>query len=76
MLAILRVLNQPLNPRQVKALSYAIVKDESHNFSLDTYYIRPKNRSIEQHRPVALLCLYLLVGYGNCDLGEFGYLNS
>ncbi len=44
MLAILRVLNQPLNPRQVKGLSYAIVKDESHNFSLETYYIRPQEQ--------------------------------
>ena len=44
MLAILRVLNHPLNPKQIKGLSYAIVKDESHNFRLDTYYIRPQEQ--------------------------------
>ena len=43
-LVILRVLNQPLSPKQVKGLDYAIVKDESHNFSLDTYYIRPQEQ--------------------------------
>ena len=44
MLAILRVLNQPLSPKQIKGLDYAIVKDESHNFSLETYYIRPQEQ--------------------------------
>lgn len=44
MLAILRVLNYPLDPQQLNGLNHAIVKDESHNFSLDTYYIRPQEQ--------------------------------
>ena len=44
MLAILRALNYPLNPQQLNGLNYAIVKDESHNFRLDTYYIRPQEQ--------------------------------
>jgi ubiquinone/menaquinone biosynthesis C-methylase UbiE len=44
MLFLLRVLNRPLTLAQLKALSYAIVKDESHNFRLNTYYIRPQDQ--------------------------------
>lgn len=42
MLALLRFLNRPLTVKQLKASTYAIVRDESHNFSLKTYYIRPQ----------------------------------
>ena len=51
MCSILRFLNRPLNPSCIKALSYAIVKDESHNFRLDTYYSRPKDQvaQLEQY---------------------------
>jgi ubiquinone/menaquinone biosynthesis C-methylase UbiE len=38
-LAILRFLNRPYTP--IQKLPHAILKDESHNFRLDTYYIRP-----------------------------------
>jgi ubiquinone/menaquinone biosynthesis C-methylase UbiE len=38
---ILRLLNRPLSPAELEASSYKIVKDESHNFKLNTYYIRP-----------------------------------
>jgi ubiquinone/menaquinone biosynthesis C-methylase UbiE len=44
MLTILRFLNRPLTPTQLKALPYAILKDESHNFRLNTYYIRPQEQ--------------------------------
>ena len=44
MLAILRALNYPLNPQRLNGLNYAIVKDESHNFRLETYYIRPQEQ--------------------------------
>ncbi len=40
MLTILRFLNRPFTPSQLKARPYAILKDESHNFRLNTYYIR------------------------------------
>jgi hypothetical protein len=44
MLTILRFINRPFTPSQLKALPYAIVKDESHNFRLNTYYIRPQEQ--------------------------------
>jgi ubiquinone/menaquinone biosynthesis C-methylase UbiE len=39
-LAILRFLNRPYSP--IQKLPHAILKDESHNFRLDTYYIHPE----------------------------------
>ncbi len=42
MLALLRFLNRPLSLSQLNAADYAVVKDESHNFRLSTYYIRPQ----------------------------------
>ncbi len=44
MLNILRFLNRPFTPTQLKALPYAILKDESHNFRLNTYYIRSQEQ--------------------------------
>jgi ubiquinone/menaquinone biosynthesis C-methylase UbiE len=41
MLGILRLLNRPLTLNQLQQLPFAIVRDESHNFALRTYYIRP-----------------------------------
>jgi ubiquinone/menaquinone biosynthesis C-methylase UbiE len=41
-LGLLRFLNRPHTPNQLKQLPHAILKDESHNFRLDTYYIRPE----------------------------------
>jgi ubiquinone/menaquinone biosynthesis C-methylase UbiE len=41
MWAILRVLNMPMTLRKIRALSNMTVRDESHNFRLETYYIRP-----------------------------------
>lgn len=40
-LSILRFLNRPYTAKKLKQLPHAILKDESHNFRLDTYYIRP-----------------------------------
>lgn len=42
MLALLRWLNRPLTLAALQAADHVIVKDESHNFRLKTYYIRPK----------------------------------
>ncbi len=44
MLVLLRILNFPLKLTTLKALPHAIVKDESHNFRLNTYYIRPQDQ--------------------------------
>jgi hypothetical protein len=44
MLILLRILNFPLKLAQLKTLPHAIVKDESHNFRLNTYYIRPQDQ--------------------------------
>ena len=41
MSAFLHGFNFPMTVTQLKALDYAILKDESHNFRLDTYYVRP-----------------------------------
>jgi ubiquinone/menaquinone biosynthesis C-methylase UbiE len=46
-LSLLRFLNRPYNPNQLKQLPHAILKDESHNFRLDTYYIRPSAQVIQ-----------------------------
>jgi ubiquinone/menaquinone biosynthesis C-methylase UbiE len=50
-LGLLRFLNRPYTPNQLKQLPFAILKDESHNFRLDTYYIRPEAQiaQLEQH---------------------------
>lgn len=42
MLALLRLLNRSLTSRQLKESAYTVVRDESHNFCLKTYYIRPQ----------------------------------
>lgn len=42
MLALLRWLNRPLTLTALQAADHVIVKDESHNFRLRTYYVRPK----------------------------------
>lgn len=44
MWAILRILNLPMTLLQMKALNHTIVRDESHNFRLETYYIRPEEQ--------------------------------
>ncbi len=41
MTGILRLLNRPLTLTNVQESAYKIVNDESHNFRLNTYYIRP-----------------------------------
>jgi ubiquinone/menaquinone biosynthesis C-methylase UbiE len=40
MFALLRAFNPALTLQKLKTASYAIVKDESHNFRLNTYYVR------------------------------------
>jgi SAM-dependent methyltransferase len=42
MWALLRLLNLPLTLMQIRVLSAVVVRDESHNFRLQTYYIRPE----------------------------------
>ncbi len=42
MLGILKALNPGLTQAKIQELNWAIVKDESHNFCLNTYYIRPE----------------------------------
>jgi ubiquinone/menaquinone biosynthesis C-methylase UbiE len=42
MLALLRFFNRAIVQQTLENLPYAIVRDESHNFRLETYYIRPQ----------------------------------
>lgn len=44
MCGILRWMNRPLTLTQLRGLSHTIVKDESHQFRLNTYYIRPQEQ--------------------------------
>lgn len=44
MFALMRFLNRSITLTQIKAADYMIVRDESHNFRLNTYYIRPKEQ--------------------------------
>lgn len=41
MFAILRLANRSLSLTQLKTSTHAIIKDESHNFRLKTYYVNP-----------------------------------
>jgi ubiquinone/menaquinone biosynthesis C-methylase UbiE len=41
MLALLNLFNLAIAREQLKTADYLIIKDESHNFRLQTYYIRP-----------------------------------
>jgi ubiquinone/menaquinone biosynthesis C-methylase UbiE len=47
MLAILRGCNRSLTRDALKAVDYAIIRDESHNFRLNTYYIRPQYQLVQ-----------------------------
>jgi ubiquinone/menaquinone biosynthesis C-methylase UbiE len=49
MLILLRLVNYPLRRRWIREAAYLIVRDESHNFRLETYYIRPQEQ-LEQLR--------------------------
>lgn len=42
MWALLRLFNPAIRQRQINAADYLVLKDESHNFRLQTYYIRPE----------------------------------
>ena len=44
MYAFLRWFNLSLNYQTIKQSPYAIIRDESHNFNLRTYYIRPSEQ--------------------------------
>lgn len=44
MLAFLRGFNRSITLKQLKASGHVVVKDESHNFRLQTYYIRPQEQ--------------------------------
>ncbi|WP_404785635.1 class I SAM-dependent methyltransferase [Altericista sp. CCNU0014] len=44
MYLLLRLVNRPTNLAQIEAADRAIIRDESHNFRLKTYYIRPKEQ--------------------------------
>ena len=44
MSAFLHIFNYPTTYQKLRDSAYCILKDESHNFSLDTYYIRPKEQ--------------------------------
>jgi ubiquinone/menaquinone biosynthesis C-methylase UbiE len=49
MSALLHIFNFPTTLKQLKISAYSILKDESHNFRLKTYYIRPQEQ-IDQLR--------------------------
>jgi ubiquinone/menaquinone biosynthesis C-methylase UbiE len=42
MFAFLHLFNLPIDLKQIETSAYLILKDESHNFRLNTYYIRPQ----------------------------------
>jgi ubiquinone/menaquinone biosynthesis C-methylase UbiE len=42
MWALLRLFNAAISQKQINSADYLILKDESHNFRLQTYYIRPE----------------------------------
>ncbi len=44
MTALLYLFNRSVSTTQIKASDYLILRDESHNFRLQTYYIRPKEQ--------------------------------
>ncbi len=44
MLALLRLFNASITRDQLLTADYLIIKDETHNFRLQTYYIRPKEQ--------------------------------
>jgi ubiquinone/menaquinone biosynthesis C-methylase UbiE len=44
MLALFRLLNRSISRQQLQTSPYLILKDESHNFKLQTYYIRPSEQ--------------------------------
>jgi ubiquinone/menaquinone biosynthesis C-methylase UbiE len=44
MFALLKFFNRSITLTGIQAMDYAIVRDESHNFRLNTYYVRPKEQ--------------------------------
>jgi ubiquinone/menaquinone biosynthesis C-methylase UbiE len=44
MASFLHLFNLPMTLKQLRRSSYFILKDESHNFRLNTYYIRPQEQ--------------------------------
>jgi ubiquinone/menaquinone biosynthesis C-methylase UbiE len=51
MSAFLHVFNFPMTLKKLQRSPYSILKDESHNFRLNTYYIRPQEQlnQLERH---------------------------
>lgn len=47
MLALLRGFNRSIDLPQLQDASHLIIKDESHNFRLHTYYIRPQEQLLQ-----------------------------
>ena len=44
MLLLLRGLNPTLSLKQLKTSAHTVIRDESHNFRLQTYYVRPEDQ--------------------------------
>jgi hypothetical protein len=44
MYALLRFFNRSISPQQLKHSEHEIIQDESHNFRLKQYYIRPQEQ--------------------------------
>ncbi len=44
MFALLRFFNRSISPQQIKHSEHEIIQDESHNFRLKQYYIRPQEQ--------------------------------
>lgn len=47
MLALLRLFNWSITPQKIALSNHLIIRDESHNFRLETYYIRNKEQVIQ-----------------------------
>jgi ubiquinone/menaquinone biosynthesis C-methylase UbiE len=47
MWAILRLVNRPLTAADLNRSAYALVRDDSHNFRLSTYYSRPQAQLLQ-----------------------------
>ena len=44
MWGILRFFNRSISPKQIKSSNHEIIQDESHNFRLKQYYVRPQEQ--------------------------------
>jgi ubiquinone/menaquinone biosynthesis C-methylase UbiE len=74
MLGILRLLNRPLTLAKLQHMPFAIVRDESHNFGLKTYYIRPTAQIAQLEEQFEAIRVYSWKGGEALETGADGLL--